>query len=183
MSGKPLSKPNPGWFPKGACGNRNGRPANRRVPQDPNFKVLSEKIRVNGPDGPRDMLPEEAVEWTTFLAALTGKSMAIRDVTKWMKEYRAGLAKDGPKAAPQQIELVAAQNPDNADEALQLLEIAAPNASMEVACIPFLLEPWSVQAALSRRRGGSRLTDKERDDVRRLTSDPGSLRWPRGTDK
>jgi hypothetical protein len=46
-----------------------------------------------------------------------------------------------------------------------------------------LLEPWAVQAALRRRRGGQRLTDKERDDIRRSTRDPDCLRWPRGTDE
>jgi uncharacterized protein DUF5681 len=177
-----LSKPNRGWFPKGRSGNSRGRPANRRVPQDSTFKVLSETIRVIGPDGPRDMLPEEMVEWTTFLAALEGKAMAIRDMAKWLMEYREGLAKDGPEPAPRNIEIVAEQNPTNADEALLLLGIMAPNPA-GVTCIPHLLQPWSVQAALSRRRGGSRMTDGERGVVRRLTSDPDSLRWPRGTDR
>jgi GTP-dependent phosphoenolpyruvate carboxykinase len=44
-----------------------------------------------------------------------------------------------------------------------------------------LLEPWAVQAALSRRRGGSRLTDKDVIDIKRCTRDAGALRWPRGT--
>ena len=44
-----------------------------------------------------------------------------------------------------------------------------------------LLEPWAVQAALSRRRGGERLTDKEVAEIKRCTRDAGSLRWPRGT--
>jgi len=176
------SQQNPGWFPKGRSGNRHGRPANRRVPHDPTFKVLSETIRVSGPDGPRDMLPEEMVEWTTFLAALKGKAMAIRDMTKWMMEYRAGLAKDAPEPAPRKIEIVAEQNPDNANEALRLLGITVPNSS-ELTCIPQLLTPWSVQAALSRRRGGSRLTEGARDHVRRLTSNPDSLRWPRAPER
>jgi hypothetical protein len=36
---------------------------------------------------------------------------------------------------------------------------------------------------LRRRRGGNRLTDRERDEIRRCTRDPDSLRWPRGTDE
>src|ERR1700687_6397897 len=99
------SKQNAGWFPKGRSANREGRPPNRRVPQDPTFDTLSEPIRVNGPDGPRDMLPEEMLEWTTFLAALKGKAMAIREMTKWMMEYRAGLAKDAPGPDPRKIEM------------------------------------------------------------------------------
>jgi hypothetical protein len=172
------SKQNPGWFPKGSSGNRKGRPANRRVPQDPIFDTLSEPITVNGPDGPRDMLPEEMLEWTTFLAAVKGKAMAIRVVTKWMMEYREGLVKDGPERAPRKIETVLEHHPNNADEALQLLGVAAPNPAGGT-WTPLLLKPWSVQAALSRRRGGSGLTDGQRKAVRSLTSDPESLRWPR----
>jgi hypothetical protein len=87
MSGE-SSKPNSGRFPKGYSGNRKGRSPRSHAPQDPLFEIFSEPIRVNGPDGPRDMFPEEMVEWTTFLAALTGKAMAIRDMTKWLMEYR-----------------------------------------------------------------------------------------------
>src|SRR5271169_2438390 len=68
---------------------------------------------------------------------------------------------------------------------LLLLGIAAPNstrADIGADRAQLLLEPWAVQAALSRRRGGNRLTDSERDAIRRCTCDPDSLRWPRGTD-
>jgi Family of unknown function (DUF5681) len=174
------SKQNAGWFPKGRSGNREGRPPNRRVPQDPTFDTLSEPIRVNGPDGPRDMLPEEMLEWTTFLAALKGKAMAIREMTKWFMEYRAALAKEDPKPAP--IQLVGERDPDNANEALRLLGITVPNSS-EGNCFRRLLTPWSVQAAISRRRGGSRLTDGYREFLRRFISDPDSLRWPRGASR
>src|SRR6516165_8954733 len=46
---------------------------------------------------------------------------------------------------------------------------------------PLLLEPWAVQAALRRRRGGQRLTEEELEEVRRCTRNPETLRWPRGT--
>ncbi len=172
------SQQNPGWFPKGRSGNSRGRPANRRVPQDPTFDALSEPIRVNGSDGPRDMLPQEMVEWTTFLAALKGKAMAIREMTKWFMEYHVALAKEeDPKPAP--IELVGERDPDNADEALRLLGITVPNLS-EGNCFRRLLTPWSVQAAIRRRCGSCRLTDGYREFLRRFMSDPDSLRWPRG---
>jgi Family of unknown function (DUF5681) len=184
MTSEPASKVNSGWFPKGRSGNRKGRPAaRRRSKQDPVLEILSEPITVNGPDGPRDMSQEDVVEWTTFQAALAGKAMATRDMIKWLMEDRAWLAEHAPKPAQRPIEIVAAQHPDNADEALQLLGIAAPySESMGLTCIPLLLEPWSVQVALGRRRGGNRLTNM-RADLRRLTRDPDSLRWPRGTDQ
>jgi hypothetical protein len=176
------SRSNLGRFAKGRSGNSKGRPANRRVAPDQTFESLSQRITVNGPDGPRDMSPEELVERTTFQAATAGKAMAIRIVTKWMLEYRAGLAKDDPTPNPHPLKVFYARNPHNADEALQLLGIAAPNPEDgRKECIPLLLALWPVQVALSRRRGGRRLTADERDNIRRVTSDPDSLRWPRET--
>ncbi len=119
------------------------------------------------------------VEWTTFLAALKGKAMAIREMAKWLMEYREGLAKDGPELAPGKMELVSERDPNNADEALQLLGITVPNLS-EGSCFRRLVTPWSVQAAVSRMRGSCRLTDGYREHLRRFMSDPDSLRWPRG---
>jgi hypothetical protein len=148
------------------------------------LEIFSEPIPFDGPDGRRDMSQEEAMEWATFRAALTGKAAAIKDMTEMLVEYQGSAAERAPKSATQPIELVAAQLPSNADEALLLLGIAAPYAeSMGLTCIPLLLEPWAAQAAISRRRGASRLTDTEREDIRRLTREPGSLCWPRGTDK
>ena len=46
-----------------------------------------------------------------------------------------------------------------------------------------LLEPWAVQAALSRRRGGQRLADKEIAEIKRCTRDADTLRWPRRSDE
>ena len=54
-------------------------------------------------------------------------------------------------------------DPDNADAALLLLGIAARNparADIGADRAQLLLEPWAAQAALRRRRGGNRLTDR-----------------------
>ena len=75
-------------------------------------------------------------------------------------------------------------DPTNADEALLILGIAARNPDrqqFESKREWLLLEPWAVQAALSRRRGGSKLTEEEIEDIRRCTRDAATLRWPRGT--
>ena len=67
-----------------------------------------------------------------------------------------------------------------------LLGIAAPNparAEFGNDRAQLLLEPWAVQAALRRRRGGHRLTDRERDEIWRCTRDPDCLRWPGGDDE
>jgi hypothetical protein len=95
---------------------------------------------------------------------------------------QAWRAKHAPKSSWQPIKRRFSPDPDNADAALMLLGIAAPNparADIGADRAQLLLEPWAVQAALSRRRGGRRLTDGERDATRRCTRDPDSLRWPR----
>ena len=112
--------------------------------------------------------------------------MAVREVMKWIVKRDAWLAKNAPKASPPAITRHISPDPDNADTALLILGIAAPNptrADIGADRAQLLLEPWAVQAALRRRRGGNRLTDSERDEIRRRTRDPDGLRWPRGTDE
>jgi len=112
--------------------------------------------------------------------------MAQREVVKWIMKREAWLAKNGPKAPSRRTEQHVSPDPDNADAALLLLGIAAHNparADIGANRAQLLLEPWAVQAALRRRRGGNRLTDDERNTIRRCTRDPDSLRWPPGTDE
>jgi hypothetical protein len=112
--------------------------------------------------------------------------MAGREVLKWIMKRDAWFAKNAPKASPPAITRQISPDPDNADAALLLLGIAAPNparAEFGEDRAQLLLEPWATQAALHRRRGGQRLTDRERDEIRRCTRDPDCLRWPRGTDE
>ncbi|KAB2886509.1 MAG: hypothetical protein F9K34_01925 [Albidovulum sp.] len=75
-------------------------------------------------------------------------------------------------------------DPDNASEALLILGIACEDPRDYGSNNKYqrlLLEPWAVQAALSRRRGGAKLTDKEIGEIRRCTRASDNLRWPRGT--
>ena len=180
-------KSNPGHFPAGHCGNPKGRPKGSRAKKASVFDVLLEKtLTVTGPGGPREITAKEALQQRIFQDGLAGKGMAIRKVTKWIIKRDAWLAKRAAKASGQPIKRLFSPDPDNADAALVLLGIAAPNparADIGADRAQLLLEPWAVQAALSRRRGGSRLTDREPDEIRRCTRDSNCLRWPRGTDK
>ena len=55
-------KPNPGWFPKGRTGNRNGRPRASRAAKASVFEVLADMtLTVTGPGGTREMTVEEAL--------------------------------------------------------------------------------------------------------------------------
>ena len=177
--------PNRGWFRKGRSGNPGGRPATSRPSQASAFDVVVEKtLSVAHHGGTREIAMEEALQQRTYQDALAGKRMAQRDVLKWIAKREAWLQKHGPKASLPAITCHISPDPDNADAALLLLGIAAPNparAEFDNDRAQLLLEPWAAQAALHRRRGGQRLTDEERDWIRRRTRDPDSLRWPRGT--
>ena len=129
---------------------------------------------------------EEALQQRTYRDAIAGKSMAQREVAKWIMKRDAWLAKQAPKASRRVIQRLTSPDPANADAALMLLGIAAPNparADIGGDRAQLVLEPWAVQAALRRRRGGNRLTDRERDEIRRCARDPDCLRWPRETEE
>jgi Family of unknown function (DUF5681) len=181
------ARSNPGWFRKGRSGNPGGRPTASRASRGSAFDILVEKtFAVPHQGGTREITMEEALQQRTYRDAIAGKSMAMREVVKWIMKREAWLAKHAPKASRQMIPLLSSPDPDNADAALVLLEIAAPNqarADIGADRAQLLLEPWAVQAALRRRRGGNRLTDGGRYEIRRCTRDPDSLRWPRETDE
>ena len=178
------ARPNRGWFRKGRSGNPGGRPTTSRPSQASAFDVVVEKtLTVAHHGGTREITMEEALQQRTYRDAVAGKRMAQREVLKWIMKREAWLAKHTPRASPRQITRHISPDPDNADAALLLLGIAALNparADIGADRAQLLLEPWAAQAALGRRRGGNRLTDRERDEVRRCTRDPDSLRWPRG---
>jgi Family of unknown function (DUF5681) len=176
---------NRGWFRKGRSGNPGGRPSASRPSQASAFDVLVEKtLTVANHGGTREITVEEALQQRTYRDAVAGKRMAQREVLKWIMKREAWLAKHAPKASPRPITHHISPDPDNADAALQLLGIAAldpARADIGADRAQLLLEPWAVQGALRRRRGSDRLTDNERDEIRRCTRDRDSLRWPRGT--
>jgi len=178
------SKPNPGWFPKGRSGNPKGRPTSRTAKPSA-FEVLADMtLTVTGPGGTRAVTVEEALQQRTYQDALAGKAMAVREVVKWIVKREAWLEKHSAKKSLTDDPLLISPDPDNADDALLLLGIAAHDparAHVGAKRAQLLLEPWAVQAALRRRRGGQRLTDKERDEIRRCTRDADRLHWPRGT--
>jgi hypothetical protein len=189
VSGKSGSRktPNPGWFSKGNSGNPGGRPTASPAPKSSAFDVLVKKtITVADRSGTREITMEEALQRRTYQDALDGKGMAQRKVLKWIAKRDAWQQKHAPKASGPAITRHISPDPDNADAALLLLGIAAPNpahAEFGGGRAQLLLEPWAVQVALHRRRGGERLTDRVCDEIRRCTRDPDCLRWPRVTDE
>ena len=176
-----------GRFRKGRSGNPKGRPKKEKPQRVSAFDILIDKTLTVTHNGvPREMTVEEALLHRTYQDAISGKRSAQRAVLKMIaqreKAFATKAAKNTSQPAPMRIE----PDPDNADLALRILGIAAPDAGKDdwpsKGRAYLLLEPWAVQAALDRRRGGARLTAKDVADIKRCTRDAENLRWPRGTE-
>ena len=98
---------NPAWYRKGRSGNPGGRPNNSRAPQPSAFDVLTEKtIIVTRHGSAREITVEEALQQRTYEDALAGKSMAQREVLKWILKREAWLAKMGQKYPNRQSRVI-----------------------------------------------------------------------------
>jgi hypothetical protein len=129
----------------------------------------------------RERSAEEALQLRIYQDAWAGNRPAQREVLKWIAEREKARALTGqPKLLLKKTQYV--DEPRNADAAMCLLGIATPDKSRE-GHNPgaLLLEPWAVQAALRRRRGGKALTPEDVADIERCTRAAEKLRWPRGT--
>jgi hypothetical protein len=178
--------PRTGQFQKGHSGNPKGRPRKQRVPLSAPrsaFEIVLEK-RVTVTQGRinQELSVEEALQLRTYQDALDGNRAAQREVLKMIAKREKAMADRGlrtPPTIPSVTEKIS-PDPRNADAAMRLLGIAAPNKNREeFDPDAILLEPWAVQAALRRRRGGEALTMEDVSDIRRCTRAPKTLRWPR----
>ncbi|MCC3305077.1 DUF5681 domain-containing protein [Sneathiella sp. HT1-7] len=190
MTDKPTrgNPPVSGRFKKGQSGNLKGRPkSTAETPKTSALEVILDKTLIVTRNGmPREITMEEALQQQTLQQALDGNRSAQREVLKWIAKRDKYFAAENQRKSPQVVTQRITTDPANADEALLLLEITAldPRRQDYKSDRPqMLLEPWSVQAALSRRRGGMKLTEKDVADIRRCTRDPDSLRWPKGIEE
>ena len=170
-----------GRFVKGLSGNPNGRPKKRR-PNVSAFDIIFDKtLTVTHGGVERDLAVDEVLELQTYQAALKGSQLAVRQVLKMIAKREAALAKDAPPPiAPVRFEHE--YDSDNANEAMLILGIAGYEEARPgegPACRRLKLQTWAAQAAIS-RPGRKQLSEKDIEDVKRLTLDSHKLRWPRG---
>lgn len=171
-------------FPKGQSGNPKGRPKKRASPAVTSaFDIIVDKTLMITRNGePQEVSVEEALQHRTYKDAIAGNRSARRDVLKMIAKREQALAKLTPPPRTK-VSTVWEHETENANAAMLLLGIACPDPQdygPDAKCERLLLEPWAVQAALSRRRGGTGLTEREIREIDRCTREPGILRWPRG---
>lgn len=181
----PSPPPSSTRFQKGESGNPRGRPKGKKKPSGSVFDVILDRtLTVSQGGHPHEITVEEALQHQTLQEALNGSRSAQRELLKMIATREKTLSKKAASAplVPPQTET--SPDPTNADQALLLLGIAARNPDRQDPGFDdeqLLLEPWAVQLALSRRRGGKKLETREIEEIRRSTRNPDSLKWPRGT--
>ncbi len=169
-------------FKKGQSGNPKGRPKKRIAPPPISaFDIVIERtLTVMQAGAPREMTVDEALEQRTYQAALGGNRMAQREVFKMIASHEKANRQRGPVRFRGVEVVVENGDPRNANLALQILDIATVDRARSDRGKPddhLLLEPWAVQAALS-RRSARRLRAKDIAEAKRCTRDPGDIAWP-----
>jgi hypothetical protein len=143
---------------------------------------LEKRVTVTQCGVDQELSLEEALHLRTYQEALAGSRAAQRAILKMIAKREKALADRElrtPRAMPSVTQKMS-PDPRNADAAMRLLGIAAPdNHWGEHNPGAILLEPWAVQAALRRRRGSKALTQQDIDDIKRCTRAAETLRWPR----
>lgn len=179
----PRRPPTGTQFRKGQSGNPKGRPKSKPLPPPSAFDVVIDRVLTVTQNGQtRELTVEEALQHRTLENAMAGDRAAQREVLRMMKARQKWFAAKAPKAPSLKV-VFEPTDPDNANAALLLLGIAEPDNSWPNDDYErLLLQPWAVQAALS-RPGGRRLAPTDISEIKRYTRDADTLRWPRGSDE
>ena len=179
----PKHPPASSQFRKGQSGNPKGRPRSARATAGSAFDIVIDKtLTVTQGGVPREVTVEEALQHRTYQDAIAGNRSARREILKMIAAREKYLAAQQPPQ-PRKIERwIEPHDPENAEAAMLLLGIAVLTRAGRLQADvgpPVQLEPWAVQAALSRRRGGRGLTEREVSEIKRCTRAADTLRWPR----
>lgn len=146
--------PRSGQFRKGQSGNPKGRPRKARAnPAGGSaFDVIVDRTLTVVRNGiEREETVEEALQHKTYQAALAGDRPSRREVLTMIAKRDAAIAKKRPDRRSSSASLE--HNVRNADDALLILGIACEDPrdhGPKDTYRRLLLEPWAVQAALSR---------------------------------
>lgn len=175
-----------GRFKKGKSGNPRGRPKKVTEPTSAAlaFELLDNRTLTVTQNGePQVLTVQEALDQKTYQQAIDGNRLAQKAVLRMIAKRDLLRASSKPKLSPGVKVLIEPNDPSNADEALQILDIASRDERSDYPAgkrTRLRLEPWAAQAALTRRRGKTRLTEENVSIVKLCTRDADKLNWPRG---
>jgi len=184
-----------GRFTKGASPNAKGRPRNKPAPPASSIDVIfSRTVMSTAADGTRhELTADQALQQSTLKNAMSGKAGAIKRVLGWLLKrerwIRTEEAKKAARARKYQQQSghspLSYEDPENANDALQLLGIASRDEEYERTVnqsgyVHLQLEQWAVEKALARRRAPEPFTDSEIRNIEVCTHNSDSIDWPKG---
>jgi len=167
-------------FKKGQSGNPNGRPRKLKPPPPSPFAILDEPLTVHEPEGVTKLPLEDAMLIKTYQLAIAGGRRAQKKIVRMILERHKASVKGRAPRGPR-IKRLIEHDPENALEALEILDIASRRAKANAGdslngCLR--LERWAVEAAL-RRRNFKELSDSDIQFIRGWTHDGDALKWPK----
>ncbi len=183
-------------FKKGLSGNLKGRPkgsAKSHNLEDPLAALSTQTYQGYKNGKPRELSSKEVLQTKVYKKAFEGNLKAIREVLRWIKMRAAFFeaSRKGTKAQAPKLELETT-DPKNVDKALQILGIIGtenPAKTVEIDdrtdtigsenhCQHWL-QPWIVQAALSRHRGSKLMSGEDLNWALAYTCNATTVKIPR----
>ena len=159
-------------FRKGQSGNPKGRPRGRRREELPYEAVLGQEVIIRENGRERRVTAAEAFILQLTKRGLDGDSAAARAAIDAIGDIRATDLSD-----PYPLVIIRSiVSPGSVSSAVECLRVGTKlDPYRETARI--LLEPWIVEAALSRFEE-KQLTPQEQEIVLKATRTPTKVRWP-----
>src|SRR5262249_32060043 len=171
---------------KGHSGNPKGRPRKQSALPDAirsAFEIVLEKrVTVTQAGIDQELSVEEALQLRTYRDALAGKRAARREVLKMIAMREKAMADRGLRTQRTIPSVTRKISPDprNADAAMCLLGIAAPNKSdRSMTRTAYCSSPGQCKPRLVGGAEGKHSPWKMSTISQRCTRAPETLRWPR----
>ncbi|MFM2365584.1 MAG: hypothetical protein RIR95_191 [Pseudomonadota bacterium] len=182
-----------GRFVKGKSGNPSGRPRKTKPKVEAMasaYDIITTLTLPMVQDGvERQMTFDEVLTLKIYQNALKGSPLDRKKIIRMIEKrdaIRTAKQKSGNSEARNIPKLRMSMDTRNADAAMLILGIARHNPKHEDETqshehAQLLLEPWAVQAALSRRRSTVPLSRRNISDIIRCTGASNTLKWPSGS--
>jgi hypothetical protein len=167
-------------FKRGQSGNPKGRPRKPKPPASSPFAILDELLTVHELGSVGELPLEDAMLIKTYQLAITGSRRAGKKIVKMILE-REKLRFKSRALRSSRITSQIEKDPENALEALEILDIASRRANTNDGHSRdgrLRLERWAVEVAL-RRRNFDELSSSDIQSIRGWTRDGDAVKWPR----